>query len=879
MERHVELEQKFLELHGGHIDYCGVQTNPFNLTKNEKGKCDKRAFVDFGTKYDVQAIVKHFQGHTKLGPCMVMENPKNGKKEMCMFGAIDVDVYQNPNLLAEVRYIVEKSNVPFVITKSSSSGCHLRLFFKRLHLCKDVRSFLQKFSDKYLSKYETEIFPKQDYVDKNGQGNFLYNPYFNTYNEPMQVALDDDNQELDLSGYINLIEEKRIDLVDIELSEWRANKTIIDGPRNYEKQSANDEQRTTADEPWIEILAEGPPCLQTLKEQKSQGYRNETLYQYGVMLNKVFGSVDVDTLEEINKELFTEPLKITELQRIVGSFGKKSYDFRCKVEPFKDVCNVKQCHINKNAKGYGQEVYNQMSNYIFVKNEGKVRRLRPNNVEMSVYDAVNAMSSEFGSVLRAENFKGEIKKYYLETASDLFATDTSDWDPSKPQFWERPALHGLREKMVNAYSPSPLKYLEEGTVMDDVQLFPEFIKFMCGEEEVEVKDRQDKPIIRKIYDIFLDWLAHMVQKPGEKTDVAIVIKSRGQGAGKSIISEIMEQCVGEKNFNMIDTEALVGNWADPFSQKIMVAIEEVYDMGASARKKVKSNVKKLITAQSQLGNMKTQKMKNMKLRGRMYFMSNENSALAIEKLDRRFLVINPVNDTPELLAKTKVLGTALIKWCEENNGYAQTFKYLNNRDLSKFNPRMRAPETKAKEEMVEAGMENNVRQFVRAVREQTYPVPEGCELFCPDFIAKLYGRDRLWAVDLFKNTLGWERVCEVQKSNYIIPPSVQHKSPEYGPANTIDVNYNSFRTHLWTSNPEIKDNYDKGIINKKDLMKQFAAPVKAEYGYMSKFENATWAVHRWCRQEGKITLPKWLQALVDTGQIHEPEEEEDNEPF
>lgn len=68
------------------------------------------------------------------------------------------------------------------------------------------------------------------------------------------------------------------------------------------------------------------------------------------MLNKVFGSVDVDTLEEINKELFTEPLKITELQRIVGSFGKKSYDFRCKVEPFKDVCNVKQCHINKNAR-------------------------------------------------------------------------------------------------------------------------------------------------------------------------------------------------------------------------------------------------------------------------------------------------------------------------------------------------------------------------------------------------------------------------------------------------------------------------------------------------------------------------------------------------
>ena len=62
-------------------------------------------------------------------------------------------------------------------------------------------------------------------------------------------------------------------------------------------------------------------------------------------------------------------------------------------------------------------------------------------------------------------------------------------------------------------------------------------------------------------------------------------------------------------------------------------------------------------------------------------------------------------------------------------------------------------------------------------------------------------------------------------------------------------------------------------------MKQIAAPVTAEYGYMSKFENATWAVHRWCREEGKITLPKWLQVLGDTGQIHEPEEEEDNEPF
>jgi len=75
-------------------------------------------------------------------------------------------------------------------------------------------------------------------------------------------------------------------------------------------------------------------------------------------------------------------------------------------------------------------------------------------------------------------------------------------------------------------------------------------------------------------DWFLDWLAHIFQKPFEKPEVAVVLYSENQGTGKSSLVRALSKIMGRHFFVTSDHSFLSGRFNTHLIDKILVTGEE-----------------------------------------------------------------------------------------------------------------------------------------------------------------------------------------------------------------------------------------------------------------------------------------------------------------
>jgi len=108
------------------------------------------------------------------------------------------------------------------------------------------------------------------------------------------------------------------------------------------------------------------------------------------------------------------------------------------------------------------------------------------------------------------------------------------------------------------------KYDNEKIQFDQskIQTYLNHIKFICnGDEEV--------------YNYFISWMAHVIQKPGTKTDVAIVIYSLVEGIGKNIIWDGFAKLLEGYAAKFRDTNALTDKFNSDMMGKIFVIGDEI----------------------------------------------------------------------------------------------------------------------------------------------------------------------------------------------------------------------------------------------------------------------------------------------------------------
>ena len=94
----------------------------------------------------------------------------------------------------------------------------------------------------------------------------------------------------------------------------------------------------------------------------------------------------------------------------------------------------------------------------------------------------------------------------------------------------------------------------------------------------------------------IGWLADLVQNPGQKPGVALVLRG-GKGVGKDTLAEIMGRIIGRKHVaHIIRADDLTGRFNAPFATALLVHVEEAFWSGDVSKK---GTLQALITAPTQ----------------------------------------------------------------------------------------------------------------------------------------------------------------------------------------------------------------------------------------------------------------------------------------
>lgn len=259
------------------------------------------------------AFRAHLEGEIGLGGVPILDDGT------CWWAAIDFDVHgpkgRDFNIF-ELASKIEKFRYPLILCRSKSGGAHAYVFFAEPTPCAAVRPLLARWAQ-VLGWSDVEIFPKQSNLDlalgekDRPLGNWLNLPYFNV-KETKRYCITG-GKEASLEYFLELAEGGRYRL--------------------------DAEQAAHSNE-----YASGPPCIQEMiKNRVDEGNRNLAVFQAAVFLKRYTPEDWKQKLQEFNALALTTPLGYKELRQITGSVNRRDYNYKCREEPCKSLCNKAVC--------------------------------------------------------------------------------------------------------------------------------------------------------------------------------------------------------------------------------------------------------------------------------------------------------------------------------------------------------------------------------------------------------------------------------------------------------------------------------------------------------------------------------------------------------
>lgn len=187
----------------------------------------------------------------------------------------------------------------------------------------------------------------------------------------------------------------------------------------------------------------------------------------------------------------------------------------------------------------------------------------------------------------------------------------------------------------------------------------------------------------KAFTYFIQWLAHIFQKPAQKPTVAVLMKS-AEGTGKGTLFKLLKKMLGTNAHQVNGSYQLTGRFNGVIAKRLLIFGDEV-DM---TDKGVYDRAKGIIsedTISLELKGIDPEPIPNL---ARFIFAGNHDQIIRAGSRERRFLVLEP---------STQMIDDQHF-WNEvnhqiDNGGDTAFMDYLLGMDLSDFNP-YKAPATK-----------------------------------------------------------------------------------------------------------------------------------------------------------------------------------------
>ncbi|MYM37247.1 hypothetical protein GTP38_23250 [Duganella sp. FT94W] len=234
---------------------------------------------------------------------------------------------------------------------------------------------------------------------------------------------------------------------------------------------------------------------------------------------------------------------------------------------------------------------------------------------------------------------------------------------------------------------------------------------------------------QEMYDWITRWLAYPLRNRGAKMETSIIMHG-DEGSGKNFFFEkVVKAIYGEYGY-VIGNAQLEANFNDWASMKLFMVADEV--VTRAELRQMKGKLKYLISGDSIIINPKGLPEHSERNQMNFVFLSNELVPLALDKTDRRYLVIW----TPPALGRDFYVEVAQ----EIKDGGVEAFFYylMHEVDMGDFNEHTKPLYNDAKDRLIEKSMEPAER-FYREWSTGLLPLP-----FHTVGVQQLYDAFQIW---------------------------------------------------------------------------------------------------------------------------------------
>lgn len=225
-------------------------------------------------------------------------------------------------------------------------------------------------------------------------------------------------------------------------------------------------------------------------------------------------------------------------------------------------------------------------------------------------------------------------------------------------------------RIYNQYVPPP----EVGEGSSDATLWVNHVRALWPDEA----------------EYFFDYCAHMVQRPQEKCNTAVVL-SGTQGIGKDAALKPVKTAMGARNVKNIDPDELFSPYK-PWLQTVMLVIDEVRPSKDEFHASSMYNILKPMIAtppDSLPLNNKYMALRYVINVMRIFITTNDWMAMYIPPEDRRLFIMH--SQQPQNW-RDKQYFIDLFAWFAAG-GEEEVVRWLKKRDISAFNPKAQSAKT------------------------------------------------------------------------------------------------------------------------------------------------------------------------------------------
>lgn len=238
------------------------------------------------------------------------------------------------------------------------------------------------------------------------------------------------------------------------------------------------------------------------------------------------------------------------------------------------------------------------------------------------------------------------------------------------------------QSALNLWAP-PVRVKPPVDWPEQSQVFVDHISWLFGEHS----------------EAFLDWLAHIEQKPGQLPHFGWLHISKVHGKGRGWISSVLARLWRGNVAASFDLVATLENgFNGRLSRCLLAIVDEIHEGGNSTYRHAQT-LRQMVTAEERLINKKYGRQHVEWNSLRWLIFSNHISAIPLDENDRRFYVVD--HDGP---VRPPEYYSSLYAKLEDPQFISSLAKYLQSRDISGFNPGASPPITAAKKALIAASM-------------------------------------------------------------------------------------------------------------------------------------------------------------------------------